>query len=260
MLTVSVGCDTIVSMSTPAATLELPRRAPSTIGALRRGWRALGDDPVRLLGASAVVLALDLSVGWAVWQQLLDPSVGPSLLALALLMRVLVGGPAELVSLAWAAEALDGRVRSTGALLRAMPFWLLERIIGLAGGLLLALPGAALALVLATSGALPAALLAGGLAAVGFLLGQSGGRAPLAMVPLRILAADESIRDAWRHSLRPGPVPWAGRALILATASVARGMGTALAVAPALPTAPLSHLALLARLFPEDGCEPSSRA
>lgn len=259
VLTRPTGCDTIAAMTLTTATLDASVSPPSAMRALARAWHRLGEDPVRLLSASAGVLALDLLVGWAGWLTLGDPEMAGTF-AVIVALRLMAGVPLELVALSWAAEAMDGRARPTWEPLRALPFAWLERALGWVGGALLAAPAAALTIALLATGAIPAALLAVGLAGLGFVLGQAAGRAPLAMVPVRMVALGEPVREAWRRSVRPGPIPWSGRAWLLVIASVARGIGTALGIAPALPTAPLVHLTLLARLFPEDGCAPSSRA
>lgn len=233
--------------------------SPSPPRALVRGWRVLGDDPVRLLGASAVVLALDLALGVSVWRVALG-AAPPLAIPLAFGARLLVGAPLELATIAWAAEAVDHRVRPSGDPLRALLPWAVERASGLVVGVIAASLPAVLAAGVLTSGAAPAALLLVAPVGLAFATGHAIGRAPWAMAPIRIVASGEPMFTALRASARAPARAHAARAVILLFGTVARLGGTLAGVAPALPAGPLVLVALLHRLYPEPGCAPSPSA
>ncbi len=212
-----------------------------------------------MLGAGAGVLLLDLGIGIGT-VRVLAFGAAPLPLIATVVARCTLGAWLELRGLAWAATAADDRVRPARDALRALPLWWIEQLAGLLLGGILAAPLAGLAAAVAVSGSGFGVVFTGVGAAALFLVGHAFGRAPWAMAPVWVVSDRLGWRDAVARSLRVPWSAWGSRALLLVTTQALRGIATAIAVAPGLPCSVLPRLALFARLYPEDGCAPSSRA
>lgn len=245
-----------MSLATPI--VDAPAAPAGLLRSIRRAWAGIGEDPVRILGVSMLLLALDAWVGVAAMSYLWGGrSEG---LWAALAARWGLGLFFELVLIHLGQRSRPTQALSASRLLAAWPLALLERACGWVTGALLAGPIGLLAFAVAGTGAWEGAAVFFAIAFIVFLAGQALGRAPLAMVPVRVIGAGESVASAWRHAVDVPLSTHVGRAMLLGAVGIVRGFATVAGVAPALPTVPLTPLALLARLYPEEGCDPSPRA
>ncbi|MCB9664171.1 MAG: hypothetical protein H6732_08655 [Alphaproteobacteria bacterium] len=211
--------------------------------ALRQALTLLGDDPVRLLGLGALGALADVAGALllvrALWAGTLTLALAAGLLAARVGVAVVVDG----LTAALAAGALGRQASAARSVVQAAGAHAMGLLVGLPGGILLALPGLVAAGAILAQGGAPVALLPVAAAVLGAWVGSLPGRALAHALLAR--AVLEPRRGAGRLRRAAGDLPVA---LPLSVAGdLLRACGTLAFVVPALPAHPLPLLALVVR-------------
>lgn len=231
----------------------MPRSSPHT--SLAAAWRALGHDPVGLLGIAGCALAADAVLMWIVWPRL-PWSVGALLAALVAVeaARVIVSAPARaaLITRSARLQGLPSR-RWAPRVPALMATDAIGRAAALAAGGVGALPVAVAAWAAVAIARPELAAFVGGLAA---LTGASVAwlvRARLAQAPHHAVLDGRGAVSALRAAWSQGSQDLWPQVTILAVADILWIVGAACCGVGALPAYALPIVALIDRWKPAPG-------
>lgn len=233
---------------------------PSVSRALRQAWRALGDDPVRLLTVAMGGLLAEVAftmVAVAVVAAAWGPPGGTGATTLPPLAR---RAPILTLCVAWGLRAAlvaavrvallrrpppapDPRASLTATVVRLVAVDALTVVPTWAGAAVAAAPAGVLVVATAAQGLWPAAAVLVGVAMTTGWLGSLPGRAWTLPAVLAVAVDGHALPGAWRAMRHASWSTWSWTVRLLFVTDAARLFGSLLLVAGALPAYPLPLMA-----------------